>query len=62
MMLKPNFWDYLVFFPYEDELNYDGIHDGGIKGIKEDAPDWAKKAYEEYLKGQSRLKEKNIKT
>ncbi|MCI5592495.1 MAG: hypothetical protein PUG56_02020 [Ruminococcus sp.] len=43
MMLEPNFWDYLVFSPYEDELNYDGIHDGGIKGIKEDAPDWAKK-------------------
>lgn len=42
------FWDYLDFYPEEDEEGFDGIHDGGIKGIRDDAPDEAKKAFAEY--------------
>lgn len=61
MMLKPFFWDYLIFYPCEDESGYDGIHDGGIKKIKDDAPEQAKKAYENYLKEQEKLKSLNIK-
>ena len=61
MITKPIFWDYLIFFPYEDEPDYDGIHDGGIKGIKDDAPDFAKKAYDEYLKEENKLNDLRIK-
>lgn len=61
MILEPSFWNYLVFFPHEDEQGYDGIHDGGIKCIKDNAPEWAKKAYAEYLKEQVNLKERNMK-
>lgn len=42
------FWDYLDFYPEEDEEGFDGIHDGGIKGIRDDAPGEAKKAFAEY--------------
>lgn len=45
-----DFWDYLEFYAEEDEDGYDGVHDGGIKGIKPDAPENAKKAYQEHLK------------
>lgn len=47
------FWDYLEFYPEEDEPDYDGIHDGGIKGISNDAPEAAKDAYFEYVKRQN---------
>lgn len=50
------FWDYLEFYPEEDEPDYDGIHDGGIKGIREDAPKAAKEAYLEYVKQQGDAK------
>lgn len=42
--------EYAEFYPYEDEEGYDGIHDGGVKGLKPNAPEKARKAYEEYLK------------
>ncbi|MCI6929367.1 MAG: hypothetical protein MR759_08825 [Ruminococcus sp.] len=61
MILEPSFWNYLVFFPYEDEQGYDGVHDGGIKCIKDNAPEWAKKAYVEYLNERKNLKEQNTK-
>lgn len=51
------FWDYLEYYAEEDEEDYDGIHSGGVKGIRADAPDSAKKAYKEYLK----KKDKSIK-
>jgi hypothetical protein len=43
---EPIFWDYLEFYPYKD---YDGVHDGGIKGISEKAPNEAKKSFREYM-------------
>lgn len=45
-----DFWDYLLFYPEEDEEGFDGVHDGGIKGIKDNAPDEAVEAYGKYLK------------
>lgn len=45
-----DFWDYVEFYPYEDEEGYDGVHDGGIKGLREGAPAKAVKAYEKYRK------------
>ena len=33
-----------------EEDGYDGIHFGGIKGIRSDAPESAKKAYAEWVK------------
>ena len=44
------FWSYLEFYPDIDEPDYDGEHDGGIKGIRVDAPQSAKSAFAEYMK------------
>jgi hypothetical protein len=55
------FWDYLVFYPDEDEPNFDGVHYGGIKGIMDDAPDNAKKAFSEYQKDVEELLIRGIK-
>jgi hypothetical protein len=44
-----SFWNYLEFYPESDEEGYDGEHDGGIKGIRDDAPKEAKEAYKKYL-------------
>lgn len=44
-----SFWDFLEYYPESDEEGYDGIHDGGIKGIRPDAPDKAKVDYEKWL-------------
>ena len=46
------FWDYLTFFPEEDEDGFDGIHYGGIKGIRDDAPESAKEAFAKYQEKQ----------
>lgn len=56
-----DFWDYLLFYPEEDEEGFDGIHFGGISGMKENAPDEAVKAYEEYMRLQKEGKKKRIK-
>lgn len=51
------FWKYLEFYPMDDEEGYDGVHDGGIKGIRSDAPLEAKVAYDEFLRtGQKGVK------
>lgn len=55
------FWDYLLFYPEEDEDGFDSIHLGGIKGIKSDAPDEAIAAYENYMKLQKGYEKENIK-
>lgn len=44
-----DFWDYIEYYPESDEEGYDGEHDGGIKGVRDDAPEEAKKAYRKYL-------------
>lgn len=50
------FGDYLIFYPEEDEEGFDGEHYGGIKGISNDAPDEAKKAFKEYMKHPDNVK------
>lgn len=47
MIAKPIWWDYAEFYPYEDDPDYDGEHNGGLKGLKKNAP---KDAIEEYKK------------
>lgn len=47
-----DFWEYLEYYPEEDEPGYDGIHDGGIKGISENAPQSVKEQYAVYAKKQ----------
>ncbi|MBR5178964.1 MAG: hypothetical protein IKW90_09240 [Lachnospiraceae bacterium] len=54
------FYDYLEFYPEEGEAGYDGVHDGGWKGLRKDAPEEAKKQYEEYLQLQERAKRSGI--
>lgn len=46
--------EFAEYYAYADEEGYDGVHNGGVKGMKEDAPEWAKKRYEKYIE---RLKE-----
>ena len=55
------FWDYLLFYPYSDEDGYDGIHEGGIKGLREDAPEEARKQFLEYLREKEEAVKKGIK-
>ncbi|MCD7847530.1 MAG: hypothetical protein LUG49_05840 [Oscillospiraceae bacterium] len=45
MMEKPIWWDYAIFYPYDDEPDYDGIHDGEIKGLRDDAPEEVKEEF-----------------
>ena len=44
-----SFWDYLGYYPDEDEPGFDGIHYGGIKGLRKDATESARKSYKRYL-------------
>ena len=55
------FWKYIEFYPDEDEPDFDGVHYGGIKGISEDAPESARKAFAEYQKEQERFVKQGIK-
>lgn len=55
------FWEYLEFYPDEDEPDFDGVHCGGIKGISDDAPESAKKAFEEYQRKKEELEKQGIK-
>lgn len=50
MVEKPIWWEYLTFYLEEDEPDYDGVHSGGIKGVRNDAPRDVNKEYEEYMK------------
>lgn len=43
------FWAWVEFYPEEDAPDYDGKHDGGIKGLKKDAPKEAREAFREFL-------------
>lgn len=50
MELLNKFREYKIFYPDEDEPGFDGIHYGDFKCLSEDAPESARKAYEEYEK------------
>jgi len=56
-----DFDDYIETYTYEDEEGYDGVHDGGIKGLRSDAPESAVKAYEEYCRMMAEAEEQGIK-
>ena len=43
-------FDYLIYCPAYDEEDFDGVHYGGIKGIREDAPDDVKKEFKEFMR------------
>lgn len=55
------FRDYLIYYPEEDEAGFDGVHYGGIKGIKDDAPQSAKEAFAKYMDERKRAKEQGKK-
>lgn len=55
------FIEYVEFYPDEDEPGFDGIHYGGVKGIRRDAPESAKKAFAEHLEWEEELKKEGIK-
>ena len=51
MIVNPkqlSFLEYLVYFPGEDEPEYDGVHDGGIKGFREGTSEAIIKQYSEH--------------
>ena len=54
------FYDYLEFYPGEDEDGYDGVHDGGWKGVRDDAPDEVKQAYADYVTEQEKAEKQGI--
>lgn len=56
------FRDYLIFYPEEDESGFDGVHYGGIKGIKDDAPQSAKEAFAQYQEEKKRATDRGLKT
>jgi len=58
---KPIFWDYLKYYPDEDEDGFDGVHYGGIKGISDDAPEEAKKVFAAYQKEQEEAERQGVK-
>lgn len=41
--------EYAEFYPQEDEPGFDGIHYGGYKGLKPDAPESAVRAWNKYV-------------
>jgi len=43
------FEDYIEHWPFPDQPGFDGIHYGGIKGLKPGAPDEAIQAYAKYV-------------
>ncbi len=61
MELISKFSDFLEQYPCEDEPGYDGVHDGGIIGIREDAPESAKKAFAEYQNLMEKYEKEGIK-
>lgn len=61
MQVYQEWMQYLVYYPGEDEEGYDGVHDGGIKGMSDNAPDSARKAFEDFMKEQMKLESENTK-
>ena len=59
--LISKFSDYLEQYPCEDEPGYDGVHDGGIIGLCENAPESAQKAYTEYQNLMEKCRKEGIK-
>ncbi len=55
------FEEYLEYYPEADEEGYDGVHFGGIKGLRPDAPESAKKAYAEWVALQKEYERRGIK-
>lgn len=37
-MITKELADWIEWYPTEDDEDYDGVHDGGIKGAKKNAP------------------------
>ncbi len=60
-VLLAQFAQYMECYPYFDEPGYDGIHNGGWKCLKKNAPKKAKEAYEKYLKMEEEAKKKHLK-
>lgn len=50
LMITADWRKYAIEYPMSDEPGYDGVHDGGYKGIREDAPEHIKRAYEAEMK------------
>lgn len=48
MTINSDWLQWAIYWPAEDEEGYDGVHDGGIKGLADNAPAWAQEAYKEY--------------
>ncbi len=49
MRVYESWMQYIVCYPCSDEEGFDGIHDGGWKGVRDDAPDEAKQAFQKFL-------------
>lgn len=54
------FINYLEYYPEEGEEGYDGVHNGGWKGLREDAPEEARKQYADYMEMQESARRSGI--
>ena len=50
MRERPIWLDYALCYPFADEPGYDGVHDGGYKCLRDDAPEAMKRAFERDMK------------
>lgn len=50
--LKPWF----EYYPDEDEEDFDGIHYGGVKGLKKDTPKDIRKIYNDIMKAEKGIR------
>lgn len=56
-----DFIRYTEDYPSRGEPGFDGVHDGGIKGLKPGAPDSAVKAYKKYQKMMRKAEREGVK-
>lgn len=61
MQVYEEWMQFLVYYPGEDEEGYDGVHDGGIKGVSDNAPAEARKAFDNFMEDREKLKSHNTK-
>ena len=53
MMTGFEYLKYAIFYPEEDEPDYDGTHKGGVKTLRDDAPEWAWEQYNAHRKAEA---------
>ena len=56
-----DFIDYVEYYPNEDEPGFDGVHYGGMKGLKSGVPESAVTAWNNYIEMEKEAEAQGIK-